>query len=293
MSTPTDPRPYVSSANRPLVVFGGLAVAMAAFMAAVFALGLRSTTGDSVSPEQYATDFARVLPFGYAFSAGVVASVNPCGFMMLPAFVGYYLGQQDRAHNNEVTIGDLRNAALFGGMVTLGFVVLFTVIGSIISTGGTAIIDSFPWAGLTVGLAMVILGLWLVSTGRSLGLPWASRLSLTGMTVERRGIASAFGYGVAYGAGSLSCTLPIFLVVVVTSLTRDGLLASAGQFISFALGMGLVVTAVALSAATLQRVVSQTLRGLVPYVHRLSAIFLVGSGLYLIVYWTVLGNLVG
>ena len=136
MSTPTDPRPYVSSANRPLVVFGGLAVAMAAFMAAVFALGLRSTTGASVSPEQYATDFARVLPFGYAFSAGVVASVNPCGFMMLPAFVGYYLGKQDRAQNNEVSLGDLWKAALFGGMVTLGFVVLFTVIGSIISTGG-------------------------------------------------------------------------------------------------------------------------------------------------------------
>ena len=266
---------------------------MATFMAAVFALGIRSTTGDAVSPEQYATDFATLLPFGYAFSAGVVASVNPCGFLMLPAFVGYYMGGQDRAADREVTIGDLGKAILFGGMVTLGFVAIFTVIGSIISAGGTAIIDGFPWGGLGIGVAMSLLGIWLFATGRSIGLSWAARISVPGVRPESRGVASAFAYGVAYGAASLSCTLPIFLVVVVTSLTRDGFLASAGQFVSFALGMGLVIVAVALGAATLKGAVAQALRGLVPYVHRLGAIFLVGSGVYLMVYWLVLGDLVG
>jgi hypothetical protein len=31
-------------------------------------------------------------PFGYAFVAGMVASVNPCGFVLLPAYIAYYLG---------------------------------------------------------------------------------------------------------------------------------------------------------------------------------------------------------
>jgi hypothetical protein len=30
-------------------------------------------------------------PLGYAFVAGMIASVNPCGFVLLPAYLGYYL----------------------------------------------------------------------------------------------------------------------------------------------------------------------------------------------------------
>lgn len=284
--------PPAAPAGRPLLVFGGLGLAMAAFMAAVFALGLRGVTGDGVSPEQYASDFVTLLPFGYAFSAGVVASVNPCGFLMLPAFAGYYMGEgEDPA--GEVTPRALARGAMLGVMATLGFVVLFTVIGSIVSAGGGAVVEAFPWAGLAVGIGMALLGVWLLVTGRSIGIAWAARLNVPGVRPGSRGPASAFAYGVAYGAASLSCTLPIFLVVVATSLNRDGFLASAGQFVSFALGMGLVVVAVALGAATLKGAVTRALRGLVPYVHRLSAVFLAGSGVYLIVYWIVLGDVAG
>src|SRR5215470_13308669 len=37
------------------------------------------------------------LPLGYAFVAGMVASVNPCGFVLLPAYLGYYLGDGESA----------------------------------------------------------------------------------------------------------------------------------------------------------------------------------------------------
>src|SRR5260370_32350475 len=32
-----------------------------------------------------------VLPLGYAFAAGMVSSVNPCGFSLLPAYLGLFL----------------------------------------------------------------------------------------------------------------------------------------------------------------------------------------------------------
>ena len=31
-------------------------------------------------------------PFALAFTAGMVATVNPCGFAMLPAYLSYFLG---------------------------------------------------------------------------------------------------------------------------------------------------------------------------------------------------------
>src|SRR3990170_297595 len=36
---------------------------------------------------------ADLLPVGYAFGAGMVSTVNPCGFALLPAYLGLYLGK--------------------------------------------------------------------------------------------------------------------------------------------------------------------------------------------------------
>lgn len=279
--------------GKPVLAFILLALFMLGFMAAVFALGIRSTVGKATGPEHYVSTFAGLLPFGYAFGAGMVASVNPCGFLMLPAVLGYYLGTSPAANAApnkrpaDVTFADLGRGILFGLLVTLGFVALFAAIGAIFAAGGTAIIRLFPWLGLSVGILMAALGGWLLLTGRTLGLAWASRIA----PPKGRGIGSALLYGVAYGAASLSCTLPIFLVVVATSLASQGFWPSLGQFTSFGLGMGAVVTAVSLSAVAFRGAVAQALRGMAPHVHRLSAVFLAGAGAYLIIYWVVLGDI--
>ena len=35
-------------------------------------------------------------PLALAFTAGMIATVNPCGFAMLPAYLGYFLGLEAR-----------------------------------------------------------------------------------------------------------------------------------------------------------------------------------------------------
>ena len=45
-------------------------------------------------------DLATVLQLGYAFGAGMVAAVNPCGFAMLPVYLSLYLGADD-AHYQQ------------------------------------------------------------------------------------------------------------------------------------------------------------------------------------------------
>ena len=265
----------------------GLAGALAfGLIAGVFLLGIWGNTGRIPGPEQYASTFSDLLPFGYAFAAGIVASVNPCGFLMLPAFVGYTLGAD--GGDRQITPADLLRALMLGATVTLGFLALFSVIGIVIATGGNALVDAFPWTGFAIGVALTLLGLWLAITGRSFGLAMAGRVAPRGA-----GLSGGFFYGVAYGAVSLSCALPVFLVVVGTSLATRGILPSLGQFVSFALGMGLVITAVSLGAASLKDTIAQTLRATVPYVHRLSAILLAGAGVYLIVYWVWLGDVFG
>jgi cytochrome c biogenesis protein CcdA len=94
-----------------------------------------------------------------------------------------------------------------------------------------------------------------------------------------------FLFGITYATGSLSCTLPIFLVVVGSSLASQGLLSSFVQFIGYGLGMGTILIAVTVGAALFRGSVARGLRAAMPYVHRMSALFLAGAGAYLVYYW--------
>ena len=80
-------------------------------------------------------------------------------------------------------------------------------------------------------------------------------------------------------------------MVVGGSLANQGLLAALGQFIGYALGMGTVLIAVTVGAALFRETVSRLLRRVVPPVHRVSALFLMGVGAYLIYYWVFQASL--
>ncbi|MBI2847104.1 MAG: cytochrome c biogenesis protein CcdA [Chloroflexi bacterium] len=225
---------------------------------------------------------AGLLPVGYAFAAGMVSSVNPCGFFMLPVYISYHLGTEETGFYELHPTYRVLKALMLGLVATLGFVVLFASIGAIISAGGRWLVTFFPYAGIVIAVVMIGLGLWLLITRRTLGfMAAASRVSVT----PERNLWNVFLFGIGYAISSLCCTLPIFLVVVVTSLASRGLLDSFGQFIGYAMGMGAILVAVTIGAALFRGTVASWLRGAIPYVHRVSALLLVGAGAYLIYYW--------
>lgn len=221
------------------------------------------------------------IPLGYAFAAGMVASVNPCGFFLLPSYVSYHLGTDEVGFDSSPVLPRLSRALLLGGVATIGFVVVFASVGAIVAAGGRWLVDIFPYAGLSIGIGMILLGLWLGFTGRSIGIVGANRLIVT----PRRNLRNVFLFGLGYAIGSLSCTLPIFLVVVGTAVVTNGFAASISQFIGYALGMGAVLMGVTLGVSLFKGSVTAYMRAITPYLHRISTMFLIGAGGYLIYYW--------
>ena len=67
--------------------------------------------------------------FGFAFVAGMVAAVNPCGCAMLPAYLGLYLGAQDGTQGGQNIALQLGKALIIGLVVTAGFLLLFGAVG--------------------------------------------------------------------------------------------------------------------------------------------------------------------
>ena len=238
--------------------------------------------------ESAIAQLASLLPVGYAFSAGMVASVNPCGFLLLPSYILYHLGTAEADFYRQKTSKRLRKALTMGGVATLGFVAVFAVVGSIIAAGAYWLNAVFPHARAAIGLAMVVLGMWLLLTRRTLGLQAASRVTIT----PRRNMGNVFLFGIVYAIGSLSCTLPIFLVVIGSALSSRAWGNALSQFIGYALGMALVFVAVTVGAALVRQAITQRLRGVVFYVNRFSAFLLVGAGGYLIYDWIAQAKIV-
>jgi len=227
------------------------------------------------------------LPLAYSFAAGLVAALNPCGFIMLPSFAALQLGFGGRGGDGEARPfpGRLLRALAVGALVTLGFVAVFGLLGLPISLGAQGLLSLFPWTSLVVGSLLVAAGLWLLWPGHYLVLPAATRI----IVPAGQGPLFALAFGVAYAVASLGCTLPIFLVVVGSSLASS-FLGGLLQFLNYALGMGVMVSLVAVAMALAREAAFRHLRRLLPHMERLAAVFLVLAGTYLIAYWLRYGS---
>ncbi len=217
-----------------------------------------------------------------AFSAGLVATVNPCGFAMLPAYLSYFMGIDD-GEGSKVSI--LRSALVVGGIVSAGFLVVFGIAGVVISglitgIGRTQVIEWIPWLALTVGIAVALLGVAMLGGYQLVvGLPKSKRGSLGA------GYRKVFPFGTSYAVASLSCTLPVFLTVVATQFTSRSFFGGLTIFIAYALGMATALLGITVVVAFGKRRLVQRLRASARLVNRASGGVLVLAGVWIVWFW--------
>ena len=218
-------------------------------------------------------------PLALAFAAGLVATVNPCGFAMLPAYLSYFMGlEDDQASRGRA----MRSALTVGVVVSTGFLVVFGLAGLLITAGFRFVIGAIPWFAVVVGVGIVALGIALL-LGRELtvGLPKAHRAA------SGRGYRSVFLFGVSYAVASLSCTLPVFLTVVAAQVTRGSFVSGVATFVSYASGMALVLMAITVALAVGKRSLVARLKGAGRSIGRVSGVILVATGSYIVWFWIV------
>lgn len=197
---------------------------------------------------QWMNQIADYLQVGYAFGAGMVSAVNPCGFAMLPVYLSLYLGADDQGFQRRPLLFRLFKAVWIAAVVTSGFSLLFGILGVIVSAGGVVLVRFMPWISVVVGLLLVLLGGWLLA-GKHLSFDLPLRLAGNIGDPRKMTVRGFFLFGVAFGATSMSCTLPIFLMVIGGSATAGDFSSGFFQFVGYILGMGSVLLLLTLSMA--------------------------------------------
>ena len=141
---------------------------------------------------------------GLSFLRGMAATVNPCGFVLLPTYLVYFLGlESTRTDSERATV---RRALLVGAAVTAGFVAVFVVIGGLTKWSTAWLLENAKYVTGIAGALFVVVGIAMLFGFKvPLATP-AMRVGSRDTTVR-----SMFVYGVVYATVSLSCTLILFL----------------------------------------------------------------------------------
>ncbi len=212
------------------------------------------------------------------FALGMVALFNPCGFALLPAYLGYFLGLNDD-DERESRLVALNRAQIVGLSMSIGFIVVFGLIGVVLASFFSTIAPWLPWVTLVMGIGLVALGIAMVRGFQPL-------LSLPKLEkgTGSRSAANMFLFGVSYALASLTCTIGLFLSVVGTSSSGASFSERLAGFLSYGVGMGLMATALTLAVAFGKKGLVGRFRQVLGKINLISAVILIVVGAYVAYY---------
>ena len=210
-----------------------------------------------------------------AFTAGMIAAFNPCGFALLPAYLGAFVAGEDADDRRSARV--LRSLRV-SAAVSAGFVVVFFLVGLIVDRIASTLREQLPWVTIVIGFVLVVVGLIAVA-GRSV------RVRLPGVTrsIGTSGTRAMFGYGITFAVASLSCTIGPFLVVTGAAVS-DTWIERIGAYVAYALGMGTIIAVLSLAAALAHQTVAANLRRFSRIAPRVGGVLMILAGGYAIWY---------
>jgi len=212
-----------------------------------------------------------------SFGSGLLAAVNPCGFVLLPTYLMYFLGVSGRPGTQRATV---RRALLVSAALSAGFMTVFVIVGGISRLFTDWLNQNAKYLALLIGVALVILGIAMLFGYR---LPFSTPKLETGKRDQT--IASMYIFGLAYAVASIGCTLGPFSATVLGTIDTDGFFQGVVAVALYGIAMSLLITTLTVTLALAQGGLLKSLRTGMTYVETASAVVMILSGLYLSWYW--------
>ncbi len=216
--------------------------------------------------------------FAYSFVLGVLAAVNPCGFVLLPTYLMFFLGLEgSRPHDTQRA--SLSRALRVGLATSSGFIAVFIIVGSISRLFTSAIERNAKYVSVVIGIALVVMGIAMLAG-------WKPRIITPNIATGRtRTFGSMFLFGIAYAVASIGCTIGFLTSVILGSINVHGFFSGLLSITLYGIGMGAIVTALTVSLAFAKGGLLRVLRNGMRHLDRVSAVLVLLTGAYLTWYW--------
>jgi thioredoxin:protein disulfide reductase len=170
-----------------------------------------------------------MLAIGLAFLGGVLTSLTPCVYPLIPITVSIFGAR--KAGRGE--------AMLLSGLYVLGIGAMYTALGVGAALTGQAFggVMSNP---LVIGVVALVFAVMAASMFGAFELALPAGLQARLNAVGGAGRAGAFGMGLVAGVIAAPCTGPVLTSILLLIAKQGSVALGAGLMLSYALGMGLL-----------------------------------------------------
>lgn len=213
-----------------------------------------------------------------SLTAGLLAAVNPCGFVLLPTYLLYFLGMENLRPGAERS--SIPRALKVSLAVSAGFMSVFVIIGTITKVSSDWFVRRSQWISLVIGLLLIVLGIAMLLGFR---LPFTTPKLDVGQ--RDRSVLSMFVFGLAYAVASIGCTIGPFIGIVLGGVSSEGLATGIAAIGAYGLGMALVVSGLTVTLAMANTALLKVLRHGMQWFESVAGVFVLLTGLYLSWYW--------
>ena len=177
------------------------------------------------------------------FGAGVLTSLTPCVYPMIPITSAVIAGTARENQSKRRTLALTLTYAV-------GLATLYATLGAIAGVSGQLFgtVSASPWTRLAIGNLLVVFALAMLDV---LPVPVPRRLMDFASKSEGGSYGAVFGMGAMSGVVAAPCGAPAFAVVLTwVAATEAGLMGFVYLFV-FSLGMTTLLIAVGLFSGTL------------------------------------------
>ncbi|MDJ0270873.1 MAG: cytochrome c biogenesis CcdA family protein [Aigarchaeota archaeon] len=205
----------------------------------------------------------------FAATAGVFCLISPCGYVLLPGYVAYLLGERT----------SVRRALLAGLTAVLGLLTVYIAIGALVGLTGSLIIRYLSSFGYIAAALVISLGVVMLF---NINIPVVGLSSNLATRFNISGLPGFYLFGLGYGLGAQACTFPIFITIVLFALALANPLYSMLIFLSYTAGVAAPLIATTILVSLAKTAAINKLKSLAPKLHKVSGILLIVVGIYLI-----------
>jgi cytochrome c biogenesis protein CcdA len=213
-----------------------------------------------------------LVNFSLAYSAGLLAVLAPCALPLLPSFVSYFLNTEQKQSN-------LISALTFGFTTVAGFLTIFLGIGILPSFMINILSSRIEFVSPFIGIILIISGL-----GHLFSDIFSYITIIHSASPEGTGYRAFYFYGLGYGAASMACSFPVFILLVLQSASAGGFVSIIVMFLAYGLGSATILVPLSIALTFSREIIFQRLIAILPHIKKINAVILILAGIYMIYY---------
>lgn len=160
------------------------------------------------------------------FLEGIATFISPCILPMLPIYILYLTGQEDK-DNKKILLNSI---GFF-----IGFAILFSILGAVFAGIGKYLSDYSNIINIVFGIIIILFGLNFIDV---IKIPFINKTKKVELKTNKKGFFQSILFGMVFGLGWTPC-LGAFLGSALMMVANTGnILQGITMLLVFSLGLG-------------------------------------------------------